>query len=50
MAADVFVVLGVPNGDRSPYFLWEERKAPDFVLEITSRSTRREDHGRKREW
>ena len=49
VAPDVFVVLGVPNRDRSSYFLWEERKAPDFVLEVTSRSTRREDQGRKRE-
>ena len=49
VAPDVFVVLGVPNRDRSSYFLWEERKAPDFALEITSRSTRREDQGRKRQ-
>ena len=49
VAPDVFVVLGVPNRDRSSYFLWEEREAPDFVLEITSHSTRREDQGRKRE-
>ena len=49
VAPDVFVVLGVPNRDRSSYFLWEDRKAPDFVLEITSRSTRREDQGRKRQ-
>ena len=49
VAPDVFVVLGVPNRDRSSYFLWVDRKAPDFVLEITSRSTRREDQGRKRE-
>ena len=49
VAPDVFVVLGVPNRDRSSYFLWEEREAPDFVLEVTSRSTRREDQGRKRE-
>ena len=31
------------------YLLWQERKAPDFVLEITSRTTRGEDQGRKRE-
>ena len=49
VAPDVFVVLGVPNRDRSSYFLWEDRKAPDFVLEITSRSTRREDQGSKRQ-
>ena len=49
VAPDVFVVLGVANADRSSYRLWEERKGPDFVLEITSRTTHREDQGRKRE-
>ena len=49
VAPDVFVVLGVSNADRSSYRLWEERKVPDFVLEITSRTTHREDQGRKRE-
>ena len=49
VAPDVFVVLGVSNADRSSYRLWEERKGPDFVLEITSRTTYREDRGRKRE-
>ena len=48
VAPDVFVVLGVPDHDRSCYFLWEERKVPDFVMEITSRSTHGEDQGRKR--
>ena len=48
VAPDVFVVLGVLNHDRSSYFLWQERKAPDFVMEITSRSTWREDQGLKR--
>ena len=49
VAPDVFVVLGVSNADRSSYRLWEERKGPDFVLEITSRTTYREDQGRERE-
>ena len=49
VAPDVFVVLGASGADRSSYRLWEEPKAPDFVLEITSRSTHREDQGRKRE-
>ena len=49
VAPDVFVVFGAPDRERSSYFLWEERKAPDFVLEITSRSTWREDQGKKRE-
>ena len=49
VAPDVFVVLGASGADRSSYRLWEEPKAPDFVLEITSRTTHREDQGRKRE-
>ena len=49
VAPDVFVVFGVPDKVRSSYFLWEEAKGPDFVLEITSRSTWREDQTRKRE-
>jgi Uma2 family endonuclease len=48
VAPDVFVVLGASKQDRSSYPLWEEPKAPDFVLEITSKSTRGEDQGAKR--
>jgi len=48
VAPDVFVVFGVPKRRRRIYLLWEEGKAPDFVLEITSRSTRRQDQGFKR--
>ncbi len=48
VAPDVFVVFGAAGHDRSSYKLWEEPKAPDFVLEITSRSTRSEDQGAKR--
>ena len=49
VAPDVFVVLGAPRRKRSSYLLWKEPKAPDFVLEITSRGTRREDQGPKRD-
>ena len=49
VAPDVFVVLGADSFDRSIFRLWEEPKGPDFVLEITSRSTRREDQVSKRE-
>ena len=49
VAPDVFVVLGVPNHRRRTYLLWQEGKAPDFVMEVTSDSTREEDQGRKRE-
>ena len=49
VAPDVFVVMGVASHDRTSYLLWEEGKAPGFVLEITSRGTRKEDQGKKRE-
>lgn len=48
VAPDVFVVMGAEKRDRSSYLLWQEPKAPDFVMEITSRSTRSEDQGVKR--
>lgn len=49
VAPDVFVVVGAERRDRPSYRLWEEPKGPDFVLEITSRTTHREDTGQKRE-
>ena len=48
VAPDVFIVLGTTKRDRTSYMLWEEPKGPDFVLEITSRSTRTKDQGPKR--
>lgn len=49
-APDVFVVFGVPKKKRRIYKLWEEKRAPAFVLELTSRATRREDRGPKKEF
>ena len=49
VAPDVFVVIGAPPHRRWSYKLWEEPKAPDFILEVTSRSTRHVDQGRKRD-
>ena len=49
VASDVFVVFGAANHKRNVYKLWEEPKAPDFVLEVASKNTWREDLGRKRE-
>ncbi len=46
---DVFVVKGVPKGERRIYKLWEEKQAPAVIFEITSRSTRREDTKEKHE-
>ena len=48
IAPDVFVVYGVAKRKRMTYLLWEEGKAPDFVLEVASPSTGREDEGAKR--
>ncbi len=48
VAPNVFVVMGAPSHDRASYKLWHEPKAPDFVLEITSKSTYSEDQGAKR--
>ena len=45
---DVFVVFGAQSQRRRMYKLWEEPKAPDFVLEVASPSTWKDDEGRKR--
>jgi Uma2 family endonuclease len=49
LAPDVFVVLGIPKRLRDNYLMWEEGKGPDFVIEVTSKSTRREDETKKSE-
>ena len=49
VAPDVFVVFGVDNKDRRSYKTWEEQDlTPDFVLEITSKTTRAKDQGAKK--
>ena len=48
LVPDVFVVFGVPAGKRSSYRVWEEGKAPDFVLEVASPGTYRKDLGSKK--
>jgi Uma2 family endonuclease len=48
VAPDVLVALGVPKEPlRENYLVWEEGKAPDFVIEITSKSTKQEDKNKK---
>ena len=49
IAPDVFVVFGVPDHRRRTYLLWQEGKAPDFVMEVSSPSTWRADQGSKRD-
>ncbi|MBI3913663.1 MAG: Uma2 family endonuclease [Chloroflexi bacterium] len=48
VAPDVFVVKGVPKGDRRTFKIWDEGKPPVVVFELTSESTRYEDTGYKR--
>jgi len=47
VSPDVFVVRGVPKHDRPNYLVWEEAKGPEFVIGVTSSTTRREDWDRK---
>jgi len=43
VSPDVMVVKGLQQRDRDNYLLWEEGKAPNVVIEVTSESTREED-------
>jgi Uma2 family endonuclease len=47
ISPDVFIVKGVPNHQRPYYLLWEEKKRPNLVIEVTSSSTRAEDTKKK---
>ena len=48
VSPDVLVALRVPKEPkRDTYLVWKEGKAPDFVVEITSKSTKREDKEKK---
>ncbi len=49
ISPDVFVTRGIPRQVRGNYLVWIEGKGPDFVIELTSKSTRREDQGKKLE-
>jgi Uma2 family endonuclease len=48
VSPDVFVVRGVPKQPRRDHYLiWREGKAPEFVIELTSKTTRKEDLTKK---
>ena len=50
VAPDVLVSFSIPkNPPRDYYLVWKEGKAPDAVIEITSKSTKREDKKTKKE-
>ena len=43
VSPDVLVIRGLEPRDRENYLLWEEGRAPNVVIEVTSQSTRDED-------
>jgi Uma2 family endonuclease len=48
VSPDVYVTKGIPKGLRRIYKLWEEKKPPSLVIEVTSDSTRDEDLRKKK--
>ena len=48
MAPDVLVAFGIGTHNRCSYLVWEEGKAPAWVLEIASKSTQAKDRKRRR--
>ncbi len=44
---DVFVVKGIRPGRRRSYKLWVEQRAPDLIIEATSRKTKKTDTVKK---
>lgn len=50
ISPDVFVIFGVSNRERRSYKAWQEgNKLPSFVLELTSKSTKKQDEETKPE-
>ena len=43
VSPDILVSFGIGRKDRRTYKVWEEGKAPDFVMEFSSRRTYRND-------
>ncbi len=48
VSPDVLISLGIPQRERENYKIWEEGKAPDLVIEVTSRTTKIRDVGFKK--
>lgn len=48
VSPDVLVALGCVKKERDFYQIWVEGKAPDFIIEVTSKSTRPDDLGSKK--
>jgi len=43
---DVFVVLGCSNHERKSWVVWEEKKSPNVVIELLSKTTAKTDKNR----
>jgi Uma2 family endonuclease len=48
VAPDTFVVKNCKPGRREIFQTWKEGHTPNFILETTSKTTRREDEGKKK--
>lgn len=48
VAPDAFVVKNCKPGRRTSFFIWREKRKPNFVLESTSKKTKGEDTGKKK--
>ena len=48
VSPDVLIATGIPQGERENYKIWEEGKAPDLIIEVTSKSTKIRDVGFKK--
>ena len=49
VSPDVLVAFGLGKKPRRSYLVWKEGKVPDFAMEFSSKSTYRNDLGRKME-
>ena len=49
VSPDVLVAFGLGKKSRRSYLVWKEGKVPDFAMEFSSKSTYRNDLGRKME-
>ena len=47
LSPDVFLVKGIPRRNRDNYLMWREGKGPDFVIELTSKTTAANDLAKK---
>jgi Uma2 family endonuclease len=47
VSPDCFAVRGVPKKRREHYLIWREKKAPEVVIEFTSKTTKSEDIKKK---